>query len=209
MDLGFATIGNATLVCHDHGPVLITDPWIIGPAYFGSWALAHEVPEEILDDIKHSQYVWISHGHPDHLSPRSLDLLRDKQIFLADHVGGRIRDGLRDRGFAVTVLNDREWYPISDRIRILSIADYNQDSILLVDMGGRLIVNLNDANDFGWGPFVKRIIRKYKVSFHLQLVSLDGDMINVWSEDGTFVGADPPTESFGQIAARLTNEPDT
>jgi len=141
MDLGFATIGNATLVCYDRRPVLVTDPWIVGPAYFGSWGLSHEVPDEILDDIKRSQYVWISHGHPDHLSPRSLDLLQDKQILLADHVGGRIRDGLKDRGFDVIVLNDREWYPISDRIRILSIADYNQDSILLVDMGGRLIVN--------------------------------------------------------------------
>ena len=209
MDLGFATIGNATLVCYDCRPVLVTDPWIVGPAYFGSWGLSHEVPDEILDDIKRSQYVWISHGHPDHLSPRSLDLLQDKQILLADHVGGRIRDGLKDRGFDVIVLNDRECYPISDRIRILSIADYNQDSILLVDMGGRLIVNLNDANNFGWGPFVKRIIRKYKISFHLQLVSAEADMINIWSEDGTFVGPNPPNplaEVYGPVAAHHTRE---
>src|SRR5271170_4038482 len=132
MDLGFETIGNATVVCHDRRPVLVTDPWIVGPAFFGSWSLSHEVPAEVLDGIKNSEYVWISHGHPDHLSPRSLDLLRGKQFLLADHVGGRIRDGLKDRGFNVTILRDREWYPISDRIRILSIADYNQDSIILI-----------------------------------------------------------------------------
>ena len=95
--------------------------------------------------LTNSEFVWISHGHPDHLSLQSLDLLRGKRFLLADHVGGRIRDGLKERGFNVTVLRDREWYPISDRIRILSIADYNQDSIILIDMGGQLIVNLNDA----------------------------------------------------------------
>lgn len=35
MDLGFDTIGNATLICYDRGPVLVTDPWVRGSAYFG------------------------------------------------------------------------------------------------------------------------------------------------------------------------------
>src|SRR4051794_31492460 len=36
-ELGFDTIGNATLIAYDGGPVLATDPWLDGPAYFGSW----------------------------------------------------------------------------------------------------------------------------------------------------------------------------
>jgi hypothetical protein len=135
--------------------VLVTDPWTVGPAFFGSWGLSSKVPAEVLDNIKNSEYVWISHGHPDHLSPRSLDLLHGKQFLLADHVGGRILDSLKDRGFNVTVLRDRESYPISDRIRILSIADYNQDSIILIDIGGRLLVDLIecfDLSDLKNGP---------------------------------------------------------
>ena len=46
MDLGFETIGNACLIFHDGGPVLATDPWLFGSAYFGSWILSHEVPAE-------------------------------------------------------------------------------------------------------------------------------------------------------------------
>ncbi len=46
LDLGFETIGNATLICHDGGPVLVTDPWLDGGAYFGSWTLSHEIPQE-------------------------------------------------------------------------------------------------------------------------------------------------------------------
>ena len=39
MELGFETIGNATLIAFDNGPVLATDPWIAGSAYFGSWEI--------------------------------------------------------------------------------------------------------------------------------------------------------------------------
>ena len=51
MDLGFETIGNATLVVHDREPVLVTDPWVEGSAYFGSWGLSHTVPPEQLAAI--------------------------------------------------------------------------------------------------------------------------------------------------------------
>ena len=68
MELGFETIGNATLICHDNGPVLVTDPWTDGDAYFGSWTLSHEIPDEQRQSILDCPYVWLSHGHPDHLS---------------------------------------------------------------------------------------------------------------------------------------------
>jgi len=189
MDLGFETVGNATLVCHDKRPILVTDPWVVGTAYFGSWGRSHEIPIETLETIRNCEFVWLSHGHPDHLSPRSLELLQDKKFLLPDHVGGRIFDGLKARGFNVTVMTDRRWYPISDRIRILSIADYNQDAILLVDLGGNLIADLNDASDRGWAGDVKRAVAKYKVSFLLQQPkgTGDADMLNLWREDGAFI----------------------
>lgn len=64
MDLGFETIGNACLICHDNGPVLATDPWIKGSAYFGSWTTSHEIPPEQQAHVKACKYLWISHGHP-------------------------------------------------------------------------------------------------------------------------------------------------
>ena len=65
MDIGFETIGNATVICHDRAPVLITDPWIGGSAYFGSWTFSHDIPEEQMQAIGRAPYVWVSHGHPD------------------------------------------------------------------------------------------------------------------------------------------------
>src|SRR5262245_34803170 len=109
MNLGFETIGNATLIAHDGEPMLVTDPWIQGSAYFGSWKLSHEVPAPQLEAARRARYAWFSHGHPDHLNADSLPLLGGKQILLPDHVGGRIRRDLTHQGFDVRVLPSREW----------------------------------------------------------------------------------------------------
>jgi hypothetical protein len=185
MELGFETIGNATLICYDKTPILVTDPWIIGSAYFGSWSLSHEIPQEQIDAIERCEYVWISHGHPDHMSGESVELLRDKKFLIPDHAGSRIASGMQKEGFNVSILQDRVWTSLSSRIRILSIADYNQDAILLVDINGTLMVNLNDASDRGWRYFVKTAIRNYKDTFLLRLFGYgDSDMINYFDEAG-------------------------
>jgi hypothetical protein len=187
VDVGFETVGNATLICHDGGPVLVTDPWLSGHAYFGSWTVSHQIPSEQRESIQRCRFIWLSHGHPDHLCLESLAALgaRHKQILLPDHVGGRIRDDLRALGLSVRVLPDRSWVSLSDRIRVLCIADYNQDAVLLVDLGGRLIIDQNDASARGWGPSVRRVARRYPVSFLLRLFGYgDADMINLFAEDG-------------------------
>src|SRR4051812_2073234 len=74
--LGFETIGNATLIAYDGRAVLATDPWIAGDPYFGSWGMSHAIPEAQMAAIRGADYVWFSHGHPDHLNGDSLALLR-------------------------------------------------------------------------------------------------------------------------------------
>lgn len=184
MDCGFETIGNATLICHDKKPVLVTDPWLVGTAYFGSWNLGYEIPAEQLENIKNTEFVWVSHGHPDHLSVGSLRLLKDKKILLPDHVGGRIAGELRNLGFDITVLQDRKWIQLSPRIRVLSLADYNQDGILLVDLNGTLVLDLNDASPRGWGGFIRKIVHSYQESFLLQISGFGDPDINYFDEEG-------------------------
>ncbi len=185
LELGFETIGNATLIVHDGKPVLATDPWLSGTAYFGSWVLSHAVPPEQMANVEAADAIWISHGHPDHLSFETLKKLKDKEILLPDHVGGRIRDYLVSDGYKVRVLKDREWHQISARVRICSIADCNQDAVLLVDIDGTLVANLNDASERGWENFVKHAVKKSDVSFMLALSGFgDADMINFFEPNG-------------------------
>ena len=183
--LGFETIGNATIIVYDDKPILATDPWINGDAYFGSWGLNHEIPPDQLAAIKACKYYWISHGHPDHLNVSSITALSDREILLADHRGGRIRDDLSGMGFRVRILPERTWVPLSPHVKVLTLSDYNQDSILLIDVGGRLLVNLNDASDHGWGRFVRTITAQYKQCYLLRLWGYgDADMRNFFTESG-------------------------
>ena len=186
MDVGFDTIGNATLICYDRGPVLATDPWIVGNAYFGSWGLSHEVPAEQAEAVKNSKYVWISHGHPDHLNADSESFYLDKKILLPDHVGGRIRKGFQVAGLDVTVLKDRVWHRLSDRIQVCCLANHSQDGILLVKLNGRLLVNMNDAHWMhGWLLFIRGVVKRFDKSFLLRLTGHGcADMINFRDEEG-------------------------
>jgi hypothetical protein len=203
VELGFETIGNATVIVHDRVPVLATDPWLRGAAYFGSWALGHAIPPQQLEAALACPYVWISHAHPDHLSAESLELLRRATVLLPDHVGGRVARDLTELGFKVRVLPDRTWVSLSERVRVFCIADYNQDGILLVDVGGTLIVNLNDANDCGWGRALRAEVARFPKSFLLCLSGYgDADMFNFHDEDGRRVPAAVKAPFGASIARR-------
>jgi hypothetical protein len=185
-----ATTGNATLIAYDGKPLLTTDPWFGDeePAYFGSWVLSHHIPRELKDDILNCDYVWFSHGHPDHLNPTSIERFKGKRILLADHVGSRIYKDLTPGGFNVTILPDRQWVTLSANVKIHCITTRIQDSILLIDVGGRLFINLNDAGTRDCSRYIRSITRHYKHAYVLALSGYgDADMINIFKEDGTFV----------------------
>jgi hypothetical protein len=194
--IGFETIGNATVICYDDKPILSTDPWISGDAYFGSWFLPYEIPKEQYENIIKSEFIWVSHGHPDHLSGSSLDKLTNSKFLLSDHVGRRIYDGFIEKGLNVQILPDRKWTQLSKNIKVMGVSDYFQDSILLIDINGRLLVNLNDAGPRGTTSFLKKIIENYKKSILLKLFGYgDVTMLNCYNEDGSYI---KPTAAYNK-----------
>ena len=158
MELGFETIGNATVVVHDREPVLATDPWIEGSAYFGSWGLSHPVPAGP-GARRSGRRVRCGSptGTPTTSTPRRSRSSATPGSSCPTTSAGRIARDLTRDGYRVEVLPDATWVRISDRVRVLCIADEGQDAVLLVDVGGELVVNLNDAQDRGWGSLVKRV----------------------------------------------------
>ena len=189
MDLGFDTVGNATLIAYDSGPVLVTDPWLGGDLYFGSWQMSHEIPEEQSQAVDAAPFVWVSHGHPDHLHGPSLERLRGKTILLPDHRGSRIAEALDEEGHRPRVLVDRSWTRLSDRIRVWTFSDSMQDAGLLVELdGSTLIVNLNDLSNTGWMPAVRKVARDYPTVL-VMAASGFGDIrwMNFWDTDGNAI----------------------
>ncbi len=188
--LGVRTTGNATLIAHDGIPVLVTDPWLGNEysAYFGSWTLSYEIAEEARSEISQSKFVWFSHGHPDHLNGESLKHFRGKTVLLPDHYGGRILKGLLSDNYDVAVMPDRRWMQLSSRIRTMCITTDNQDAVLLLDVNGRLFINLNDAGTRHCKRFIQDIARNFKSVTLLALSGYgDADMINFYDSNGTFV----------------------
>jgi hypothetical protein len=186
--IGFETIGNATLTCFDGGPVLSTDPWVEGSPYFGSWDQAYDIPNEQIENITSAKYIWLSHGHPDHINGKSFKYFKNATILIPDHHGDRIFDYFSSK-FTCIKLKSNSWFQVSQNIRIKSFADWNQDAALLVDILGQdCILNQNDGSLLGWKDTIKDIVSNYENRFLLKLVNWgDADMINLYAEDGTFI----------------------
>ena len=74
---------------------------------------------------------------------------------------------------------DRKWVQLSKKIRVMCITTIIQDSILLLDISGRLFVNLNDAGTRGATSFIKQESKNFKNVYLLSLSGYgDADMIN-------------------------------
>jgi len=186
--IGFETIGNATLTVIDEKPVLTTDPWLFGNPYFGSWGHKYTIPKEQLENINKSKFVWLSHGHPDHIDPNSLSTFTDKTILIADHYGDRIYNDLKKKFNCIKLKSD-EWFQISKNVKVKNFSDWNQDSTLLVSILDKdVVLNLNDGNALGWSAKIKNIIKNYKNRFILKLINWgDADMINFYDHHNNFI----------------------
>ena len=182
--IGFETIGNATVTVFDNSPVLTTDPWVFGRPYFGSWSHKYEIPKQQLENIKNSKYVFLSHGHPDHIDPDSFDIFKNKTLILADHYGDRIYNDLK-KNFNCIKLKSNTWLQISKNVRIKVFADWNQDSSIIIDiLNKNLLLNLNDGSGLGWSKTIKEIVKCYQNKFLLKLINWgDADMINLYANN--------------------------
>lgn len=185
MNVGFETCGNATVVCHDGAPILCTDPWLIGQPYFGSWSHKFKLTQRQMEDILSCEFVWFSHGHPDHLDPESLDRFIGRKILLPAHVGSRIYSALKAQGHNAIILENDKWKNLSPRIRILCLSDYYQDALLFIDINGTLLIDTNDASPRDWHGRTRQLASSYKRSFLLKLISHgDADMMNFLDDSG-------------------------
>ena len=199
----FETLGNATLQFFADGrPILATDPWLVGTCYFGSWALDHALSQEQIANVLASDYIWISHGHPDHMHHESLDLLpAGKTFLLPDHYHPEIKDHLIEKGFAVTVLKYREWFQIAPTVSVMCLDNINQDAILIVRLGDALVINQNDSPIAGEESFLRNLVKRHPndKTYLAALCSIDADMFNFVDESGRSIAGPPDERKPGAI----------
>jgi hypothetical protein len=200
-DWSFETLGNAMIqVFHDGKPVLVTDPWLQGAVYFGSWELERRLTEAQIGNAAASPFVWFSHGHPDHFHPDSIALLsRQSQMLVPDHYDAEMARTLAGMGFKTRVLPNKQWVTLRDGLRVLCVANENMDAILAIEAGGVLLLNKNDSPFCGEDAFFRKLVRRYAQSYLLALCSCDADMINTYDADMRKLVGGPDERKPGTI----------
>jgi hypothetical protein len=83
----------------------------------------------------------------------------------------------------------------------MCIDNINQDAILVIEVRGSLIINLNDSRLCGEFDFLRRLIRRYprEKTYLLALCSVDADMFNFGNESEQSLVALPKERKAGAI----------
>lgn len=129
------------------GASLLLDPWLEDPAYFHSWW--HFPPLRLgVRDLGAIDGVYLSHDHPDHCDPKTLDQLpRDTEFLIADFASDSVDRILAALGFArVRRMRFREpfeWHGAT--IECLKTDLPWDDSSILVHDGGVTLFDMNDC----------------------------------------------------------------
>ena len=142
-------INHASVLLEHAGVRLISDPWLYGTAFNDGWEL---VCKSALDAsaLGQVEYIWYSHEHPDHFSPRVLqDVPKEKRgavtVLYRATRDGKVLAFCKKLGFATRELPDGAPVELAGGLRVTCRSVPLFDSWLLVEAGGQRALNLNDA----------------------------------------------------------------
>jgi hypothetical protein len=140
------SVGHACLEIETSGLRLVTDPWWAGPAYTNQW-YPWPKPQPGGLETRPIDYLYLSHGHEDHLHVPTLKTLpREATVLVPEFLSGPMSGFLRgELGFG-QVIELKHGQTVELRRGLKATCYVNlTDSILVLDDGDRVLVNANDA----------------------------------------------------------------
>jgi CMP-N-acetylneuraminate monooxygenase len=146
-DFMIRLIGHACLEIRSAGFTLLTDPWLVGPAFLGAWVT---YPNPGIDPATlRPDAIWISHEHSDHFHKPTLRAFdRETPIYVPDFPNGRLVRELSAMGFTrVQAMRFGEPYDVGPGFRITCFEPPGlwNDAIVLMEIGDVRLLNINDA----------------------------------------------------------------
>ncbi len=147
MELRF--VNHASFWCQHEGVRVLVDPWLFGNAFNAGWELLSETklsPQEFAS----VDYIWFSHEHPDHFSPRVLasipaaDRARITVLYQATR-DRKVLDFCKAKGFATQELQDGVRTPLRGGLHATCQPVPIYDSWLLLESPTCRLLNLNDT----------------------------------------------------------------
>lgn len=142
-------LSHATLSIEYNGFKLVTDPWLDGPAFLDAWT-QYPPPSCDIDAVtSETDAIWITHEHPDHLNPRTLNhFSNETPIYVPELNYRRLATRLHKLGFEnVHSLPTDTPYQLTEDMEAVCFESNStwNDSILALNCGGFKILNFNDA----------------------------------------------------------------
>ncbi|MGH9819828.1 MAG: MBL fold metallo-hydrolase [Pyrinomonadaceae bacterium] len=137
-------ICHACMVIETEDLRIATDPWVDGAVYCGQW---HVFPKPVnAERLTGIDAIFISHGHEDHLHEDTLrTLAKSAKVFYPYSFFGGAKEYIESIGFTdVTEAVTLKTYKVSAQTSVTFIVN-SHDSIMVVESGGEVLVNVNDA----------------------------------------------------------------
>lgn len=137
-------VSHACLLIEGRDTCIATDPWWEGPCYARQWNL---FPRPVsAEKVDRATTILLSHGHADHLNEPTLKTLTPgKTAFYPYYWYGGTPDWLRELGFAHVVEAPSEsTYPLGAGAKVTFLV-CGQDAIMVLEIDGEVLVNVNDA----------------------------------------------------------------
>ncbi|MGH9941203.1 MAG: MBL fold metallo-hydrolase [Pyrinomonadaceae bacterium] len=143
-------VSHASVLIKTADAQIWTDPWLVSKVFNDSWTM-HPPPAFDEAVCRDTDYLWISHEHPDHFNVPTLKALpaefkeRVTVLFQKKNTA-KIFDALRQFGFRhFRELPNRQTVALTEGTSVYCYQVGVMDSILAVTGGGRTVLNVNDA----------------------------------------------------------------
>jgi UDP-MurNAc hydroxylase len=142
-------VNHASFVVQEGSTALICDPWLDGSVFNNGWNLLSQTRWQY-EDFRRLTHIYFSHEHPDHFFPPNIQKIPQdarsgiEVIFQAtkDH---KVIEYCKKLGFKTRELQPFEWTDLGNSMRVMCGPFPPYDSWLLIDAGGKKILNLNDC----------------------------------------------------------------
>lgn len=147
-------INHASAKINIDGVSIISDPWYNGSVFHKGWKLIHELPvEETKKHLEKTDYVFISHEHPDHFSPgfflnkeyKSVLEKNKTKILFQETKDKRVFNFLVKNGFEVIEIPNKKYISLKNNVKIKIVKFGYIDSALIIEGSEEKILNLNDC----------------------------------------------------------------
>jgi len=138
-------VGHACLETEVRGMRIVSDPWWGGSAYTDQW---HPWPIPATDGLESRpiDYLYLSHGHEDHLHAPTLQrLARGATVLVPAFLTGGMDGYVRSLGFErVVAMQHGKRVPLGVGVTATCYVNAT-DSMVVIEDGDEVLVNANDA----------------------------------------------------------------